>query len=353
MSIPTQDQYKNLLSQFVTDNLSVFQANRRYKEPEDGEDDSSLNYIPDSNQKADDNFIGDSPQFKALLNTFMTSFIERDDIVFNLQGHFPQFDGRTMTEVMENVRFHDRESLIESCVFDMKLQIDLFNLFLSLSETEDYRSFMFSYGKNRLELHGTQACPSCSTYIAMVIDYNTNTVRSLLKKPDCLLKELPNTVEVNLESPSGKLVFLNDPRRFFKVKRDDRHSHSINSLLGCIEETKAYADHNVGFFFIANSLPNIMQNHEKILFTSYDDEDEDSIDKFKDYANLGYVCADLWWYTVLDHQLYLDLCASKGVDPESIDHTVAVTERPTFKVVHDLTAHKVGHHFGVFSTITY
>lgn len=348
-----QDQYKNLLSQFVTDNLSIFQANRRYSEIKEGREDTSLNYLPNHNEKADDNFIGNTPQFKELLNTFMSSFIERDDIVFNLQGHFPQFDGRTMTEVMKTVSFHDRANLIETCAFDMKLLIDLFNLFLSLSGNEKYHSFMFSYGKNRIELHSTQACPSCSTYITMVIDYNTNTVCSLLKKPDCLLKEQPDTIEIDLESPSGKLVFLNDPRRFLKVERDERNSRSINSLLGCIEETKAYAAHNVGFFFIANSLPNIMQDHEKILFTSYNDEDEESIEKFKDYANLGYVCADLWWYTVLDHQLYLDLCAAKGVDPESIDHTVAVTDRPTFKVVHDLTAHKVGHHFGVFSTITY
>lgn len=353
MTITMQDQYKDLLTRFVTDNLDVFKANRRYKEIEEGREDTSLNYLPDNNQIADENFIGDSPQFKELLNTFMTSFIERDDIVFNLQGHFPDFDGRTMTDVMANVRFHDRANLIETCAFDMKLLIDLFNLFLSLSGSEKYHSFMFSYGKNRLELHSTQACPSCSTYISMVIDYNTNTVCSLLKKPDCLLKELPDTVEINLESPSGKLVFLNDPRRFLKVERDGRNSRSINSLLGCIEETQAYAAHNVGFFFIANSVPSIMQSHEKILFASYDEEDDHSIKQFEDYTNLGYVCADLWWYTVLDHQLYLDLCAAKGVEPESIEHTIAIIDKPKFKVVHDLTAHKKGHHFGVFSTITY
>lgn len=349
MSLTMFEQYDALIKQFVTDNMSTFLASKRYKEPEAGKAENSLDYLPEHNTKADPDFIGDSPQFKDLVSTFVDRFIDRDDIIFKMQGHMPTIDGRTVADVMATDDRYDREMMLFE--YDMKLQIDIFDAFLGMRDNVKINYFTFSYARNKVEFQSSLRCPACNQYLTMIIDYDQMAIVPLSKVKDCPLANVPTNIVVELNSPSGKLVFLNDPREFFKLERENRYAISINSTLGCIQETQFYADHNIGHFFIGNCMPYIFQKDNEILFSSFDEEYED--DRFEGYEQLGYVCTGLWWYTILDHQLFLKLCAEQGVDPESIEHTVATTDKQTFKVDHDLTAHREGDFNGVYSTITY
>lgn len=352
MTITMLEKYDVFIKKFVNDNMSILLTNKRYKDPKDDESEYALHYLPEHNQKPDPGFIGETPQFNELLDTFVDTFINLENISFQLQGHFPEFNGHSVAYVIENVRSCKRDIIR----FDVeyKLLIDVFNAFLSIRDNTkiDYY-FMFSYGNNKIEFQSSRSCPSCNEYLSMMIDYDKMAVVSLLKKPDCPMAVAPKNVIVELKSPSGKLVFLNDPRQFLKIERDNRYKVSINSTLGCLQETEAYAEQNVGYFFIGNCMPYIFQKGNEILFSSFNEESDEDIEQFKDYEELGYVCTGLWWYSILDHQLFLDLCASKGIDPESIEHTVVTTDKTTFKVDHDLTAHREGHHYGIYSTITY
>lgn len=347
------EQYDALIQKFVNDNMATLLASRRYKTPKEGEKESNLNYLPEHNQKADPGYIGESPEFKVLLDTFIDTFIYRDDITFKMQGHMADLDTRSIAYVMDNVDYYDRDNILYE--FDMKVLIDVFAAFLGIRDGVKINYFTFSYGKNKVEFQSSLRCRACNEYLTMIIDYDQMAVVPLLKKPPCPMATIPKNIIVELQSPSGKLVFLNDPREFLKIERDNQYKVSINSTLGCIQETNAYAEHNVGYFFIGNCMPYIFQHEkkDKILFSSFDEESVEDEQSFQDYNELGYICTGLWWYSILDHQLYLDLCAAKGIDPESIEHTVAVTGKPTFKVDHDLTAHTEGHHHGVYSTITY
>ena len=96
-----------------------------------------------------------------------------------------------------------------------------------------------------------------------------------------------------------------------------------------------------------------MQKEGEILATLFDEDDEKEAAKYKDYKLCGDVCTGVWWYTVLDHDLYLSMCAEHNVDPASIEHTVVKTKALKYKVSHSLAAHTKGHHRGVYSKITY
>lgn len=349
MSLTMFEQYDALIKQFVTDNMSIFLASKLYKEPKAGDSESSLDYLPEHNTMAEPDFIGGSPQFKTLVNTFIDRFVDRDDIIFNMQGHMPSVDGKNIAAVMATDDRYDREMMLFE--YDMKLQIDVFEAFLGVRDNRKINYFTFAYAKNKVEFQSSLRCPACNQYLSMIIDYDQMAVVPLSKIKDCPLANVPTNIVVELNSPSGKLVFLNDPREFFKLKRENRYAISINSTLGCIQETQFYADHNIGHFFIGNCMPYIFQKDNEILFSSFNDESED--DAFEDYDQLGYVCTGLWWYTILDYQLFLTLCAEQGVDPESIEYTIATTDKKTFKVDHDLTAHREGDFNGVYSTITY
>lgn len=351
MSLSMLEQYEALLKQFVNENMSILLASRRYQDPREGREETSLDYIPEHNQTPDPGYITNTPQYSELLNTFIDTFINRDDITVKMQGHLSDIDGKTLSEILATDIRYSRANMIHE--YDFKLQIDLFETFLGLRDNKPINYFVFSYGKNKVEFQSSVRCRACNEFLSMSIDYDQKAVVSVVKKPDCPLAETPRNIVVTLKSPSGKLVFLNDPREFFKLERDNRYQVSINSTLGCIQETNFYAKHNIGFFFIGNCMPSIFQKDNTILFASFHEEDDEAVEQFKEYKELGSVCADLWWYTILDYQLFLDLCDEQGVDPESIEHTVAITNKETFTVDHNLTAHEEGDFEGTFSTITY
>lgn len=351
MSITMQDKYDALLKQFVADNMTNLLASRRYKTPDEGEEEYSLHYVPEHNQQPDPGFIRDTPQFEALLDTFIATFINLDTITLQLQGHFPELNNHSVAYIIEHVPSYSMDIIRFDVEF--KILLDVFSAFLGIRDNTKSNYFMFAYNKNKIEFQSSRSCPSCNEHITMMIDYDKMAVVSFINKPDCPLSTVPDNVVVELPSPSGRLVFLNDPRSFLSIERENRYKLSINSVLGKLQETEAYAEKDVGFFFIGNCMPYIFQKDNEILFSSFDEESDEDIERFKDHQELGYVCTGLWWYSILDHQLFLDLCASKGINPDDIEHTVATTNKETFTVDHNMTAHKEGHHNGIYSTITY
>lgn len=361
MTINKQQEFDTFLKKFVTDNWANISTGKKYRDLFSNGRDGGLNYMPDRNETPEPTYIGNSPQFKQLLNDFFDKFILIDGLSFELNGHFSAINGRTLVDVMDSAgkaknysgRYFLRENLFRH--FSQMLLSDIFTAFIQerdqLEKTVYYR--MFAYDDNLIEIKAGTSCPMCDEYVAIMINYETNTIVSHLEAKPCKLPKSATRVSVTLKSPSGKLVFLNDPRAFFKEERDDQYETSINSTLGCIEETKFHAKHNIGYFFIGNTVADIFQKNGEILTLCYNDEDDKVVAKYKDYKQKGDICTGLWWYSVLDYDLYLKLCADHEVDPLSIKHTVVTTKALKYKVSHSLAAHLKGHHVGVYSKITY
>ena len=359
MSINMRNKYDDLLKTFVNDNFEILLATKKYRQTNENKE-SNLDFIPEHNTTAEPGYIRYTPQFKELVETFVQEFLYIEGMVLNLKSHFSSIHGKLLTDLIDstdgidhNQSYFSRKHLVKR--FDLKILMDVFKAFIDVrnKETKPTSYFVFIYDDNIVELKSGTSCSTCDSYMHLEIDYTKNEVFVDEDVKPCKLAKKPTRVKVSLKSPSGKLVFLNHPREFFKLERDDRYEVSINSTLGCIEETKFYAKHNIGYFFIGNTTAYIMQKEGEILATLFDEDDEKEAAKYKDYKLCGDVCTGVWWYTVLDHDLYLSMCAEHNVDPASIEHTVVKTKALKYKVSHSLAAHTKGHHRGVYSKITY
>lgn len=359
MSINMRNKYDQLLKTFVTDNFEILLASKKYRQTNENKE-SNLDYIPEHNKPAEPGYIRSTRQFNELVKTFVEQFLYIEGMVFNLKSHFPSLHGKLLTDLIDGTdgvdhsqRYFSRKHLIER--FSLKILMDVFKAFIDVrdKETKPTCYFVFSYDDNIIELKTGTSCSTCDSYMYLEIDYTKNEVFVDQDIEPCKLAKKPTRVNVSLKSPSGKLVFLNHPGQFFKLQRDDQYEVSINSTLGCIEETKFYAKHNIGYFFIGNTTAYIMQKDGEILATLFDEDDEKQAAKYKDYKLRGDVCTGVWWYTVLDYDLYLQMCSEHGVDPASIEHSVVKTKALKYKVSHSLAAHTKGHHVGVYSKITY
>ncbi len=359
MSISMLKEYDSFIKKFVNENFDILLTNRKYRLSKEKE--TALDYIPEHNQTPDSNFIRNTTQFSNLVSSFIDKFINVKDLTFNLQGHFPSLDSKKVSDLIDLEHSYDnryainylRQNLIQS--FEFKLLIDVFYAFINIRDKEsgNVHYFTFFWGDNLLEITSSNKCPSCDAYMNLFINYDKNTIESQNHINDCIVKKEKKTISVTLDSPSGKIVFLNHPKNFFKDERENRYEVSINSTLGRIEETKFYASHNIGFFCVGNTVVDLMKKGNKISAISYNDEDDKEIEKYKNHENLGYVCCDVWWYTVLDYDLFINLCQQHNVDPESMEYTVAQIDSKKYKVVHNLKSSSDDYNGRIFSNITF
>lgn len=359
MSINMRNKYDQLLKTFVKDNFEILLASKKYRQMNENKE-SNLDYIPEHNKPAEPGYIRSTPQFNELVKTFVEEFLYIEGMVFNLKSHFPTLHGKLLTDLIDGTdgvdhsqRYFSRKHLVDR--FSLKILMDVFKAFIDVrdKETKPTCYFVFSYDDNIIELKSGSSCSTCDSYMYLEIDYTKNEVFVDEDVEPCKLPKKPTKVNVSLKSPSGKLVFLNDPSPFFKEERSEKYEVSINSTLGCIEETKFHAKHNIGYFFIGNTVADIIQKKGEILTLCYNDEDDKQVAKYKDYKRKGDICTGLWWYTVLDYDLYIHLCEQYQVAPDSIEHTVVTTKALKYKVSHSLAAHTKGHYTGVYSKITY
>ena len=143
-----------------------------------------------------------------------------------------------------------------------------------------------------------------------------------------------------IDTPSKKLVFMNDIRSVFNVDREDEYTVSLNSILGKKRECEVYAENNMAYFFVSNTSPSIYQNEEQIVIDPLNV-------KFKrdkkngepvipdDYIDRGNICTDLWAVCMADHDDFLKKCKEQEVSPEDFDIIVVDVSTTQVQVYYD------------------
>lgn len=126
--------------------------------------------------------------------------------------------------------------------------------------------------------------------------------------PNALTEEW--NVEINC--PSGKFILFNDLRRDLNGKHifgDPKGS--INTLYGIKQYSIEYARNGLGLIFVRNTCPSVIQDSEKKLtIASYWDEDEEDEtdgapkEDQPPKKEIGRICTDLWWYSIVDKDLF-------------------------------------------------
>lgn len=111
-----------------------------------------------------------------------------------------------------------------------------------------------------------------------------------------------------VEIPSGVMVVANDFTSLAFKQMPDRY---VNDKIEMFNTANDYAEVGILHSFVGNSCPGIYVDDDGVITVANEpwDEDDDDIDK---HISLGIgeekarVCTDLWWWSGMDKDLYLE-----------------------------------------------
>jgi hypothetical protein len=149
-------------------------------------------------------------------------------------------------------------------------------------------------------------CFECGQYIT----YTLQGEDLIPDKTDCFEEKI---IEIDIPVPSGILLFADwHEHGSDLLKHLDSYSDDINCTKGTITRIKKYADFGVGHIFVGNTSPHIFEKDGALTIgrDSYGEDDEEIV-LVEGGRDLGYVCTDLWWVTLVDKQRYEEIAAQK------------------------------------------
>jgi hypothetical protein len=133
----------------------------------------------------------------------------------------------------------------------------------------------------------------------------------------------PYSFEINI--PSGRLVIANDLREFFpKLEK----TQSLNDNVGTRVRSLALASLNLAHGFVGNSCPGIFRITPGLLEIGTDGH-LDTEEVPHEGERLGYVCTDLWWYSLAD----LAEVEARGY-PRREQDTIVEVPRGRYRITH-------------------
>lgn len=156
----------------------------------------------------------------------------------------------------------------------------------------------------------------------------------------------PNGIEnitIDLNIPSGKMVFANDLRKWFRVHTD----YNINNNGGIFDTIKAYEKVGMAHGFVGNSCPSVYKvDKENLSISSYgmpvDEEDRGDEDKWIHPVGkeVGGICTDLWWYCIVDledfKRRFFDMGGTAEDFKNEIKHCDIVNVKPgVYRILHN------------------
>jgi hypothetical protein len=142
-------------------------------------------------------------------------------------------------------------------------------------------------------------CPYCGAEPVIAC---TGTGFVLVGEP-CPRPEGLDVTEWELNVPSGSIVIANDLRNWFPCDKD----YDINKVHGTHAQQLAYADVGMAHGFVGNTCPGVYRLPDDTYIISnppYDDEesaeDRKQWEEATGAVEVGGVCTDLWWYSIVD-----------------------------------------------------
>lgn len=343
--------YIKLISSFYNENINLFNDLKIVRKLPD-ERVSAFSFIPEDKNEyniQNDNLI------EIITNKFIDEFLIDDSTTFELNYHHKQLEGHKLSDLIKgdsHFSFKVRNRI------KLNITIDILELHVFKNYDKEAFKYLKMFFKNTSIIELTEStCQDCNSFTSIYIDLDKKIITTIIDKLDhleaCPIKKTPSNIKVNLKVPSKKLVFLNDPRSLIELHREDKHSVTINSILGIIKEVEMYAKKNIGYFFIGSFSPTIMFKKGEILIAHYDDYCSKDIKKFKDYEQKGSIPIELWWYSVMDYDLFLSLCLKNNISPNSIEHKVVDIQKEECNITHNHNTKKNKFVGSTYSKITF
>lgn len=331
-------EYIEFLKDFASRHQAFFDNLHNFKESENKKDPSPYDYLDNISSTHPKSPYG-LKEFTQLQNEFYEIFIAPyNSAIIKFQGHMAEYDGKTLLTAGKDdsgwYNYFSKESILDN----MQVSLICNAICIAKFPSENFRQLnltSFGYLPHGIQLNEGLSCPFCNKRMGQVIlNYDTLEIIPFRTEIEPCPNKKKSISKVKLSVPSKKLVFLNDIRKVFNVEPDS--AISINSTLGKMQQTDIYAEHNIGYFFVSNTSPTILQKEGSILLDTNYCEDDEEQKAYKDYVDKGYVCTDLWWYFVLDFDLYNQLCANANLTPDYFSHTVVDITSKNVRISHDL-----------------
>lgn len=331
MTITYQQKYLNFLEDFISNNKVFLDEINK---------DKKVSYFKDLH-------LYETPELKKLVNDFYETFINLDGLTFDLNNHVERINGKTFKEVAENPkeRFFSKPAMIE------KFKTEVFKDILDIYNNKEHRFHLFYFGENNLmKFIEHYDCEYCNKSVYAQIDYINNKIVMVehLRDNKCPKPEQnQKNIKVKLQVPSKKIVILNSLKEFIKEERPNKYEVSVNSTLGVIQETQFYENMNIGLLYVSNTSPNIYRGDREIIISNLNEENR----LLKTYTKVGSICTDLWWYTVLDYNLFKKITKNKDID--DLEYEMIDIDNTECEITHTTKIFTHEDHRGILSSIKY
>lgn len=153
-------------------------------------------------------------------------------------------------------------------------------------------------------------CDECGEDV--VLEFNGKKLRCL--NPCKYPKGIP-PYDIELNVPSGKMVVANDLRKWWKVVGD----YAINFKLNMKKTTEKYAEVGMAHAFVSNTCPGVYKiNNKKFVIGCA----ATNTDTLKGGKRVGGICTDLWWYSIVDYDDFVNRLGTpekSGIDVDVVE----------------------------------
>lgn len=350
-----KQKYHDFIENFAKENIEFLRTLPVYEKDKNAmykpDELTGFDYLPPAHLKDEEGSIYNRKEIIEFYNQFYDKFIDIEGLTVDLNGHYYDIHGKTIQELKNEKNYLlGKERLIYE--YRVSLLAEMLDAYIHLennTKPEIIMSLVFIQ-KNVLKgIMEGEHCPHCNKSIYADLNYEENKIRisdhmlNHIGKEPCSYVGNKNDLkyEISLKTPSKKIAIFNSPFSFIKLKREDQYTVSICSIEGQIKDSRMYEQENIGLLPVGNTCPNIFKKGKEIIIgTIYEDDDQEYDGMIENgYEHLGDICTDLWWYTIMDYELFKKYIKDKKVKktdrPEYILVDIGSDE---ITITHDLDA---------------
>ena len=245
---------------------------------------------------------------------------------------FPQFLKEKMEEgsLIINPRGHWKNGLyLQESSYLLDRMFDFIIRELSTTQEQIFH-FWMDQGLDKLDEFIPYKNPSysvecyhCGEKLGLEIDGKTIRPTTECKYPDGVP---PFTLQLSV--PSGKIIFANDIREYFKVDKEKEHI-DINTEIGLKRYSKGYEPTGLIICFCGNTCPKIYRQKDQSLAIgnmgiNWDTDEE----KEHPGERVGGIVTDLWWWCATDYNDLMNRIGDEKDNPHIMRHFAIVDVEP-------------------------
>lgn len=178
-------------------------------------------------------------------------------------------------------------------------------------------------------------CTNCGQMFSYILDgdnlYESYKGRKINMAESCIDKDYTNYyIDINI--PTGEILCADSLPYGHEVFKDIRNRDtriSVNSYKGCYDETMEYAKLNALHMYVGNTCPSLYKSGNTLVVgrptVIETDEEEIEVSPLENSEEIGWICTDLWWASIIDFSIYKELLIKTFGEEEGLKKIEEIT----------------------------